>query len=84
MLLAGHYSPEVFRELFRLLKTRRNAMKERGQRFKTFICFTLMLCVMMFMAVGTAHSAQPAKAPGKITVVLPAEPDTLDPDDYKV
>ena len=40
-------------------------MKERGKIFKAFTCFTLMVCVMMFMAVGTAHSAQPAKAPVK-------------------
>src|SRR5512145_2875840 len=58
-------------------------MKERGKRFKVFACFSLMVCVMMFMAIGTVHSAQPAKVPTKINVVLPAEPDTLDPTTTK-
>jgi ABC-type transport system substrate-binding protein len=54
-------------------------MKERNKRFTTLTCFTLIVCVMMFMTAGIAHSAQPAKTQSKITVVLPAEPDTLDP-----
>ena len=58
-------------------------MKKRGKIFTALTCFTLMVCVMMFMTAGIAQSAQPAKTQSKITVVLPAEPDTLDPTTTK-
>ena len=42
-----------------------------------FVCFTLVFIILGF--TGTASSASAKKSPLKITVVLPAEPDTLDP-----
>ena len=42
-----------------------------------FVCFTLMFLILGL--TGTANSASPVKSPLKITVALPAEPDTLDP-----
>ena len=57
-------------------------MKERGKRFTVFTCFALFVVAVMFMAAATVYGAQPAKA-SRINVVLPAEPDTLDPTTTK-
>jgi peptide/nickel transport system substrate-binding protein len=50
-------------------------MKMKG--LMIFTSFTLMFLIPSF--IETANSASPVKSPLKVTVVLPAEPDTLDP-----
>jgi peptide/nickel transport system substrate-binding protein len=54
-------------------------MKSKNKGLTTLTYFTIMVCIFGFMVMGTVNGAQPAKTPLKVNVVLPAEPDTLDP-----
>jgi len=58
-------------------------MENRGKGLFVRISSVFVLIgLAVFLMVGMAYSAQPAKT-SKVTVVLPAEPDTLDPTTTK-